>query len=97
MEGGVGELHLRLDADSSRDPEVGPGLEGKLQQRRLAHAGLSPNHERPAAPRPHVVEQPFQRLALGAPTQQHLTAPPRAQLLVAPLTGIRVAISPRRR
>jgi hypothetical protein len=42
----VGELHLRLDPGGARQPAARGVLGQVVQQRRLAHAWLAPDHQR---------------------------------------------------
>jgi hypothetical protein len=73
----VGELHLPLDADGARDPELPTRLHRALQQRGLAHARLAVHHQDPAVPAARGLQQPPERLALGLPAEQQLPRRPR--------------------
>jgi hypothetical protein len=64
MQPGVGELHLRLDPGSLRNPELRPCAERVFQQRGLAHARLAANDQRAALPRARR-EQLIEGRALG--------------------------------
>jgi hypothetical protein len=87
------ELHLGLDAHRAHRAEPGCRFSGMLQQRGLADAGFAAHHERDAAPGPCLGEQPFDRLAFGAPTQEHrlvlLRTPAGVRQLRSPSVSIR--------
>jgi hypothetical protein len=68
MQACEGKLHLGFHAHRAHDAAVSAAGGDEIQERRLADAGLSTQHERPAVPGTHVVQQLAQRLALGAAT-----------------------------
>lgn len=71
MQARVRELHLRLDADGTRDAKPGRSLREKVQQRRLANPGLAAQDQHRALPCTDARQQPFQRGALVAAVAQH--------------------------
>ena len=64
------ELHLRLDARGVRDAASGRAPHEVLQQRALADARLTAQHQRPARAGAHARDQLIQRRALVAPAKQ---------------------------
>ena len=61
------ELHLRLDTCGTRHAAARRLLDEVLQQRRLAHAGLAADDERPALARADRFDQLVQNVAFAAP------------------------------
>jgi hypothetical protein len=61
VESSEGELHLRLHADSPRNPEPRGRLDRVLQQRCLANAWLPAQHQRAAHPAASGNDQRVQR------------------------------------
>ena len=88
MEAAVGQLHLRLDADGRREVPVGDLVGQVAQQRALADARLTAQDGDSAPTGERVGQEPVERLALDAPSEERraLTAilarrrPPCARL-----------------
>ena len=70
VDGGEAEALLRLDGHHADDLHVPGALHGVAEQRRLAHPGLAPEHQRTAHPPADAVEHPAERLLLGAAVDQ---------------------------
>jgi hypothetical protein len=70
----VVEIELPFDARSPDDVKVFGGLDGVLEQRRLANAGVSVHHEDGAVAAARGIQQPVEHRALALPAEQ----PPRA-------------------
>jgi len=66
----VGELHLRLDPGGARHPAARGVLDQVVQQGRLAHAWLAPDHQRLTRAPTHRVEEAVKHLRFGASTPQ---------------------------
>ena len=66
MQPGVREFHLGLHPDSPQDAESRRALSEVLKQRRLAHAGLTAQHEPLALAPPDRLEQAVKPLGLTA-------------------------------
>ena len=69
----VRELDLLLDPERSDGPELPSRLDRVLEQCRLADARLSVHHEHAAVPAACGFEEPVERLALAAPSEQMLS------------------------
>ena len=88
-----GELHLRLHARRPDDLAPRRALHQMVQQRALADAGLTAQHQRPARARAHARHELIQRRALGVPAEQiacgrgHLPRLSRAPRLRKPSPG----------
>jgi hypothetical protein len=67
---GVGELHLRLDTGGAGHPAARSVFGQVVQQRRLAHTWLAPEHRCPAVTSTHRVQEPVQHVTFAAPTPQ---------------------------
>jgi hypothetical protein len=70
VQGGVGQLHLRLDADGSRDLPAGEPAGQVIQQGALAHARLAPQDGDPAPAGERVGHEPVELLALAAAAEE---------------------------
>jgi len=70
MQAGERALHLRLDTRGARHTAARRLLDQVFQQRRLADPRLTAQDQYPALTRPHLIQQPIQRLTLGPPTHQ---------------------------
>ncbi len=68
----VGDLGLRLDAESSKDPKVRCSLDRVVEERGLAHPGFTPQYERAATMIPCCLEQRIDAPALPFTTEDHL-------------------------
>ena len=66
VQAGEGQLHLRLDAGGAHHPAARRLLDQVLQQRRLAHARLAPQHQRPALARADRFDEAVEHVALAA-------------------------------
>lgn len=85
MQPGVGQLHLGLDAGRAGHPVAG-GLSCQVvQQRRLAHAGVAPQHQHAALPALHGREQLVELGTLALPAAQLHRSPARG----SPAAGAR--------
>ncbi len=73
VKGRVGELHLLLDTERSDGPEPPSRLDRVVEQRRLADARLSIDHQHAAVPAARRFEEPVEHLALAAPPEQMLS------------------------
>jgi hypothetical protein len=69
----VRELHLRLDPTGPSDAKPPPCLDRVLEQRGLADARLSVHHQDAAVPAACRLEEPVERLALAAASEQMLS------------------------
>jgi len=67
MQACVGKFHLSLDAGRSQHLAVAGLLDNPFQQRRLAHAGFTAQHENPAPTRPDIGEELGERTRLRVP------------------------------
>ena len=70
MQPGEGQLHLRLDAGGAYHTAAGRLLDEVVQQRRLAHARLAPQHQGPALARADRFDEPVEHVALAAPAPE---------------------------
>jgi hypothetical protein len=70
VESGVGQLHLRLDADGSRNMPASDLAGQVAQQRTLARPSLAPQDDDPAPAGEHVAHQPVERLTLAAASEE---------------------------
>jgi hypothetical protein len=70
MQPGERELRLRLDASDTRDATPRRRAAHVVQQRALADPRLTAQDHHGTMARPHLVQQPIQRLALAAPAAQ---------------------------
>ena len=70
-----GELHLAFDADGAGDAKLLPRLDRVLEQRGLADARLSVQHQDAAAAVARGLEQPVEHLALALAAEQVLSRP----------------------
>jgi hypothetical protein len=70
VQAGVGQLHLRFDADGSGDVPAGDPAGQVAQQRALAHARLAPQDGDPAPAGEHVGHKPVEHLALAAAPEE---------------------------
>jgi hypothetical protein len=73
------ELHLRLGAESPRDPETRCRVDRILEQRRLADAWLALQYEHATLPISDHVQQFVERRALVRSAKQH-RCPPRSAI-----------------
>jgi hypothetical protein len=64
VQAGVGQLHLRLDANGSRDMPAGDPFGQIVQQRALAYTGLTPKDGGPAPAGESIGQEPVERLTL---------------------------------
>jgi hypothetical protein len=70
LQGRIRELRLGFDTDRAYDLHL-HRLPGQMvEQRRLAHAGLTAQHQHPTAPVAHLAQQAVQRLQLPGPPEQ---------------------------
>ncbi len=67
------ELHLRLDACGPNNAKALRRLDRVLEQRGLAHAGVSVHHEDGVAAVPRVLQQPLEHRALAFPANQPIS------------------------
>jgi hypothetical protein len=80
MQSAVGELHLGLDTDGTRDAES-LGVLGQItEERGLARARLTAKHEGSALTGANVGQEPVERLALRLPPQ-------KSYVTVSPVEG----------
>ena len=70
VQAGIGQLHLRLNADSSRDVPARDPAGQVAQQRALAHARLAPQDGDPAPASERVGHKPVELLALAAASEE---------------------------
>ncbi len=70
MQPAVGELHLGLDANRTRDAATFGMLGQIIEERGLAHARLTAEHDDSALPGPSVGQELVERLALRLPPQE---------------------------
>src|SRR6202011_5301276 len=70
MQPGEGELHLRLDARGAHHAAARRVLGDVLQERRLAHARLAAQNERPASTCANRLDQTLERPTLGTPADE---------------------------
>src|SRR5437016_12304966 len=70
MQPGVGKLHLRLHAGGPHHSKPRRLLDEVLQKRRLAHAWLATQTERPAFARAEGLAEAFEDIAFAAPACQ---------------------------
>ena len=70
VQAGISQLHLRLDADGPRDMPVGDAVGQVTQQRALAHARLAPQYGDPALAGERIGQEPVERLALAATSEE---------------------------
>ena len=70
VQAGERQLHLRFDPRGPGHPHVRRRPGCVLEQRRLAHPGLTAHHQRPAASRPQIPEEAIERRALCLAVQQ---------------------------
>ena len=70
VQAGIGQLHLRLNASGSRDVPAGDPAGQVAQQRALAHARLAPQDGDPAPAGERVGQEPVERLALAAASEE---------------------------
>jgi hypothetical protein len=56
MQGGEAQLHLRFDPDNPSEPEIGSSANAVLDQGCFTDAGLSPQDQGTAQPRPHIIQ-----------------------------------------
>jgi hypothetical protein len=71
VQGGIGQLHLRLYAGAPRDVPAGDLAGQVAQQRALAHARLAPQDGNPAPARERVGHEPVERLTLASAPEKH--------------------------
>jgi hypothetical protein len=64
------ELHLSLDPDGPKDPQLPPLLDGPIEQRGLPDAGLSMHHQDPAVAAARSAQQAAEHLALATAAEQ---------------------------
>jgi hypothetical protein len=69
MNTGKRQLHLRLHSRGPNHRQIRP-VNHVVQQRRLAHPGLTAHHQRPAAARSHILHQALERLKLPLASHQ---------------------------
>ena len=93
MEGGERELHLGFDADGAGHPEVRAGLDGVLEQRRLADARLAVDRKHAAVALACRLQHAVEDLALALSSEQpHARGPrdhPKRTLLAVADYGFR--------
>ncbi len=70
MQPGIRKLHLRLDARRPRHLTPRRRVSQVIQQHRLADPRLTANHQHPAAPLTHILDNPIQLGALARPPPQ---------------------------
>jgi hypothetical protein len=70
MQGGVGQLHVRLHPHRPDDGQIRRGRGQVFQQRRLADPGLAAQHQRPALAAADRRDQLVQQRALAPPAPQ---------------------------
>src|SRR5439155_9660316 len=89
---GERDLGLRFDPAGAQDAHALRPPGGVLEQRRLSDPGLADEDEHAASAGARIREDPFERLPLPIPTEQHspilpdATAPRHAQDQVGPRT-----------
>ena len=76
MEAAVGQLHLRLDADGSRDAPADDTVGQVAQQRALAHARLSPQHRDATLTGERAGQEAVERLTFGTTSDEPHPRPP---------------------
>jgi hypothetical protein len=69
MKTGERQLHLRLHPHGPNHPQT-RRINDAVQQRRLAHPGLTAHHQRPALARSQILDQALKRLKLPLASQQ---------------------------
>ncbi len=70
VEAGIGQLHLRFDADCSRDVPAGDPVGQVAEQRALAHARLAPQDDDPAPAGERVGQEPVEHLTLASASEE---------------------------
>jgi hypothetical protein len=68
LEGGAGQLHLRLDAGHPGNPHACRRRDRVLKQHGLTDPGLAVDHQRATAPVAHRLQQLAERRSLGETT-----------------------------
>ena len=76
VDGGEAEALLRLDGHRADDLHVSRKLHRIAKERRLAHARLTPEHQRTAHTLANTLQHPAERLLLGAAVDQPHTGHP---------------------
>jgi hypothetical protein len=69
VQAGERQLHLRCHPCGPRHPHIRCRRHHVLKQRRLAHARLAADHQRPPAPRSQIAEEIIKRPAFSPPVQ----------------------------
>jgi hypothetical protein len=70
VNGGETQTHLGLGRHHPHDLQIRGPVDRVVEQRRLSHPRLAPQHEGAAHPGPHAVEHVVQRLLLSAAVHQ---------------------------
>src|SRR5499427_1997002 len=70
VEGGIGQLHLRLDTHGSGDVPADGSVGQVTQQRALAHARLAPQDGDPAPAGERIGHEPVERLTLASASEE---------------------------
>ena len=65
------EFDLGLDTHDTGNQQIGAGVDGPLEEARLADSGVAPHDQRAAQPAAHRVQQPVDLLALLNSIHQH--------------------------
>src|SRR5690242_2407117 len=76
MQPGEGQLHLRLDAHRPRYPKARRLPDQVVQQRGLAHARLTADHQHPALTGPDAIDELGERAHLAGPAPQRCGSSP---------------------
>jgi hypothetical protein len=90
VDGGETQGLLRLHRDGPDDLQVRGPLDGVVEQRGLADAGLAPEDQRTAHAGADAIEQRVQRLLFGAAVDQpHFSTVTQQRLLPRPYPVLR--------
>jgi hypothetical protein len=72
MQGSVSELHLRFDALQSNHRQVSGRFDHRIEERRLADSGFTPEYHRPTQTATNLSEEGVQTCRLLVPPDQHV-------------------------